>query len=80
MAARDEADKRLDDALAKLESALQVRAAAAQKDAEAGNANAATERELTVLRADYAGLKETSGLVSQRLDDAIGRLKNMLAD
>lgn len=77
MSQLDEASARLDAALDKLENAVRNRQSEAGRD---GQGDAALEAELAKLRADFAALQETSSTVSRRLDDAIGRLKGVLAD
>lgn len=77
MSQLDEASARLDAALDKLENAVRNRQPEAD---QAGQGDAALEAELAKLRADFAALQETSSTVSRRLDDAIGRLKGVLAD
>jgi hypothetical protein len=80
MSKRNDANERLDVALTRLEVAVTTRR---QDDGQADDAaadNARLQGELTHLRADFVTLQETSGKVSGRLDDAIGRLRNMLAE
>jgi hypothetical protein len=80
MSKRNDANERLDAALTRLEVAVTTRR---QDDGQADDAaadNARLQGELTQLRADFVTLQETSGTVSSRLDDAIGRLRNMLAE
>jgi len=79
MSKLNDANERLDAALARLEVAVTTRR---QEDGDADGAaeeNRRLQGELTQLRADFVTLKETSGTVSSRLDDAIGRLRHMLA-
>lgn len=80
MSQLDQASTRLDAALEKLESAVRTRRAkdgAARGETASG---AQFEQELAHLREDFATLKSTSSTVSRRLDDAIGRLKAVLAE
>ena len=81
MSKLNDANERLDAALTRLEVAVTTRR---QDDGQADDAaaadNARLQGELTHLRADFVTLQETSGTVSGRLDDAIGRLRNMLAE
>ncbi|MBT4907536.1 MAG: DUF4164 family protein [Rhodospirillaceae bacterium] len=80
MSKLNDANERLDAALARLETAVTTRR---HDDGQADDAvadNARLQGELTQLRADFVTLQETSGTVSSRLDDAIGRLRNMLAE
>tara|TARA_R110002110_G_scaffold85816_4_gene223739 strand:- start:72697 stop:72939 length:243 start_codon:yes stop_codon:yes gene_type:complete len=79
MSKLNDANERLDAALARLEVAVTKRR---QEDGDADGAaeeNRRLQSELAQLRADFVTLKETSGTVSSRLDDAIGRLRHMLA-
>ena len=80
MSKLNEANERLDAALEQLESAVTARREQAEKDAGVADGNQQLQDELTKLRAEFATLQETSGTVSGRLDDAIGRLRNMLAE
>tara|TARA_A100001037_G_scaffold219148_1_gene197073 strand:- start:1076 stop:1318 length:243 start_codon:yes stop_codon:yes gene_type:complete len=80
MSKLNEANERLDAALEQLESAVTARREQAEKDAGVADGNQQLQDELTKLRAEFATLQETSGIVSGRLDDAIGRLRNMLAE
>lgn len=78
MSKLNEANDRLDVAIARLEKAVEARRMHAP---EAGDASRETEElqgEFDRLRADFATLRETSGTVSSRLDVAIGRLRNMI--
>jgi uncharacterized protein YlxW (UPF0749 family) len=80
MSKLNDANERLDAALAQLEVAVTARR---QDDGQADDAvadNTRLQAELMQLRADFVTLQETSGTVSSRLDDAIGRLRNMLAE
>ncbi|MEP4379008.1 MAG: DUF4164 family protein [Alphaproteobacteria bacterium] len=79
MSKLNEANDRLDAALARLEAAVTKRREADGRAAGAAADNTRLQDELTKLRADFVTLQETSGTVSNRLDDAIGRLRNMLA-
>lgn len=76
MSAVDNANQRLDAALSRLESALQTHMAAR----DAAGERVRLEQELSEVRAQFDSLKATSATVSQRLDTAIGTLKNILAD
>jgi hypothetical protein len=75
-----DANARLDAALSQLEDAVGAKRAAASASAETDAENKRLQDELEWLRADFSSLKETSGTVSGRLDDAIGRLRNILAE
>ena len=75
MSTVDDANQRLDAALSRLESTLQARFAT-QDNAS----TAQLEQEMTAVRSEFASLKETSTVVSQRLDAAIGKIKGMLAE
>lgn len=80
MSKLNNANERLDAALAQLEAAIAKRR---DEDGQAAGAvahNACLQDELTQLRADFVTLQETSGTVSSRLDDAVGRIRNMLAE
>ena len=80
MSKLNEANERLDAALAQLEVAVTTRRNDDGQADDAAADNARLQGELTQLRADFVSLQETSGTVSGRLDDAIGRLRNMLAE
>lgn len=80
MSAVDDANRRLDTALTRLESALQTHLAAPDKASAAEAERARLEQEMTAVRGEFANLKETSAAVSQRLDAAIGKVKTMLAE
>jgi len=80
MSKLNDANERLDAALARLETAVTTRRADDGQADDAAADNARLQGELTQLRADFVTLQETSGTVSSRLDDAIGRLRNMLAE
>ncbi|MCH2559495.1 MAG: DUF4164 domain-containing protein [Alcanivorax sp.] len=69
--------ERLAQAVARLESALARRGGSALS-AEAGEGSAELQRALDDARAEYAKLSEVTGLVSQRLDRTINRLKLVL--
>ena len=69
--------ERLAQAVARLESALGRRGGSALS-AEAGEGSAELQRALDDARAEYAKLSEVTGLVSQRLDRTINRLKLVL--
>ena len=75
MSAADDANQRLDAALSRLASSLQARTA--NQD---GAGQAQLEDEMTTVRSEVVSLKETSAIVSQRLDAAIGQIKGMLAE
>jgi len=77
MAAADDANQRLDAALARLESSLQARQAA-QSDAVTQRAQ--LEQEVAAVRNKITSLRETSAQVSRRLDAAIGAVKGILAE
>lgn len=77
MSATDDANQRLDAALSRLESSLQARLST--QDA-AGAGQTQLEAEITAVRSEFASLKDTSTVVSQRLDAAIGTIKGMLAE
>ena len=79
MSKLNDANKRLDLALAQLEGALSQREAQAGDAAGAGEESARLQGELTQLHAAFATLQETSGSVSVRLDSAIDRLRTVLA-
>lgn len=76
MSAADDANRRLDAALARLEGALRARLA---QQSGAAVERAELEREVDAVRKEVAGLKETSAQVSHRLDAAIGAVKGILA-
>ena len=63
----------------RLESALKTHLAGQDK-AAADAERARLEQEMSAVRDEFAGLKETSAVVSQRLDAAIGKIKGMLAE
>lgn len=73
----DMALERLAQAVARLESALARRGGAALS-AEVGEGSAELQRALDDARSEYAKLSEVTGLVSQRLDRTINRLKLVL--
>lgn len=75
MSAADDANQRLDAALSRLQSSLQARLAS-----QDGAGQAQLEDEMTAVRSEFASLKDTTALVSQRLDAAIGKIKGMLAE
>jgi len=79
MSAGDDANQRLDAALSRLTSTLQARLAT-QNGGAAGAGQAQIEQEMNAVRSECASLKETSAVVSQRLDAAIGKIKDMLAE
>lgn len=80
MSAVDDANLRLDAALTRLESALRTHLAAPDRAAAAEAERARLEQEMNSVRSEFANLKKTAGLVSQRLDGAIGKVKFMLAE
>jgi division protein CdvB (Snf7/Vps24/ESCRT-III family) len=80
MSKLNDANERLDAALAQLEAAVTTRRDEDGQAAGAAADNARLQNELTQLRADFVTLQETSGTVSSRLDDAVGRIRNMLAE
>jgi outer membrane murein-binding lipoprotein Lpp len=75
MSAADDANQRLDAALSRLQSSLQARLAS-----QDGAGQAQLEDEMTAVRSEFASLKDTTAVVSQRLDAAIGKIKGMLAE
>jgi hypothetical protein len=77
MSATNDANQRLDAALSRLESSLQGRLST--QDA-AGAGQTQLEAEITAVRSEFTSLKDTSTVVSQRLDAAIGTIKGMLAE
>ncbi len=80
MSVVDDANLRLDAALSRLESALQTHLAAPDQASAAEAERLRLEQEMTSVRSEFANLKETSVAVSQRLDAAIGKVKNLLAE
>ena len=66
---------RLDDAQRRIEQALDRLEATTQARKETGSGESA---QLAKLRADHEALKETTEAVSARLDAVIGRLKAVL--
>lgn len=78
MSKLNEANDRLDAAMTMLEKAVEDRRQNAAQTGAASEQNAQLQAELDKLKTDFASLRETSGTVSSRLDDAIGRLRNML--
>lgn len=80
MSKLSEANDRLDAALARLEDVVNAKRASGEASAEATAENSRLRAELDRLRADFDALRDTSGTVSSRLDEAIGRLRNMLAE
>lgn len=78
MSKLNEANDRLDAAMTTLEKAVEDRRQNAAQTGAASEQNAQLQAELDKLKTDFAALRETSGTVSSRLDDAIGRLRNML--
>ena len=75
MSVADDANQRLDAALARLQSSLQVRLAS-----QDGAGQGQIEDEMSAVRSEVDSLKETSVAVSQRLDAAIGQIKGILAE
>ena len=72
---------RLDDAQERLETAIERLQQAVQSQSERGNGDAAAlENALTAIRTDYAALENRTEDVSQRLEEAIRRIKAMLED
>ena len=69
--------ERLAQAVARLEAALARRGGAALS-AEMGEGSVELQRALDDARSEYAKLSEVTGLVSQRLDRTINRLKLVL--
>ncbi|MFT5180289.1 MAG: hypothetical protein ACI8S3_000162 [Alphaproteobacteria bacterium] len=80
MSVVDDANLRLDAALSRLEQALQTHLAAPDKASAAEAERSRLEQDMNSVRSEFASLKETSAVVSQRLDAAIGKVKNMLAE
>lgn len=80
MSKLNDANERLNAALAQLEAAVTKRREEDGQAAGVAADNARLQGELTQLRADFVTLQETSGTVSSRLDDAVVRLRNMLAE
>lgn len=80
MSKLNEANDRLDAAMTTLEKAVAERLQHDGQSQAASEQNAQLQAELDKLKSDFAALRETSGTVSSRLDDAIGRLRNMLDD
>ena len=80
MSKLNDANERLDAALARLEVAVTARRQEDSQAAGAAEDNRRLQGELAQLRADFVTLKETSGTVSSRLNDAVGRLRHMLAE
>ena len=78
MSKLNQANDRLDAAMARLEKAVEARRADAPGASDAPQQNEELQGELDKLRADFATLRDTSGTVSSRLDAAIGRLRNMI--
>ncbi|MBT5571796.1 MAG: DUF4164 family protein [Alphaproteobacteria bacterium] len=78
MSKLNEANDRLDAAMTSLEKAVETRRDTATQAGDANAENDQLQAELDKLRTDFAVLRDTSGTVSNRLDDAIGRLRNML--
>ena len=79
MSSVDDANQRLDAALLRLEAALQSRLESPGKPGADGK-RAQLEQEMSAVRGEFASLKETSAAVSQRLDAAIGTIRNILAE
>ena len=77
MADPDSSTKRLDAAIARLETAVEKRGGGVEL---AGAAQQRLEKELAELRTDFEHLRETSSGVSAQLDATIGRLKGVLGD
>lgn len=78
MSKLNEANDRLDAAMASLEKAVEARRGHTAGASDAPQQTEQLQGELDKLRADFATLRETSGTVSSRLDAAIGRLQNMI--
>lgn len=78
MSKLNEANDRLDAAMASLEQAVEARRNNAVPSETATGETEALQAELDKLRTDFTALRDTSGTVSSRLDHAIGRLRNML--
>ena len=77
MTAADDANQRLEAALARLESTLQARLGGPNG---ADGERARLEQEMSTVRTEFAALKQTSAAVSQRIDGAIGKIKGILAE
>ncbi len=75
MSKLNDANDRLDAAMTLLEEAVEARRESVA--ASAGQSDQ-VQAELDKLKSDFATLRDTSGTVSNRLDVAIGRLRNML--
>ena len=72
---------RLDDAQERLETAIErLQQAVLSQSNRAGGDIAALEKALTAIRSDYAVLENRTEDVSQRLDQAINRIKSLLED
>ena len=67
----DESKKRLDDALSRLESAVEAQLRSNREDEDAAAA-------LLRARSDYTALKQVTETVRGRLDDTIVRLESVL--
>ncbi len=68
----ERARQHLDQAVARLEGALEARAG------HKGNGSSAEAGELEALRSENAALRQRADMVSQRLDAVIGRLHGIL--
>lgn len=80
MSAVDDANARLDAALSRLESTLQTHLAAPDKVSAAQAERVRIEQEMKEVRGEFASLKKSSTEVAQRLDTAIGKVKELLAE
>jgi len=78
MSKLNQANDRLNAAMASLEQAVAARRTQTDDSGPAAERAAQLQAELDKLRTDFTTLHETSGTVSSRLDDAIGRLRNMI--
>jgi len=78
MSKLNQANDRLDVAMASLEQAVEARRMQTDGSGQTTQQAEELQAELDKLRTDFATLRETSGSVSSRLDDTIGRLRNMI--
>ena len=79
MSKLNDANKRLDAAIAQLESVISKRETHADDAAGSVEENARLQGELNQLQIAFAALQETSDKVSVQLDSAIDRLRLVLA-
>ncbi|MDE0780755.1 MAG: hypothetical protein OSB67_08385 [Alphaproteobacteria bacterium] len=80
MSKLNEANDRLGAAMTILEQAVETRRGNTDQASGARDQSDLLQGELDKLRMDSIALRDTSGTVSNRLDLAIGRLRNMLDD